>query len=203
MQRNHRADIDGLRAIAVIIVILFHLRIAGFEAGFAGVDIFFVISGYLITGQILRDLRAGRFALSEFYLRRARRILPALITTIAASFAVGWLFLSPEALRQLAKEATHGLLSIANVQYWREASAYFAPNADQLPLLHLWSLSLEVQFYALAPLLLMWIGHGRAVFRAIAAVGLASFVLAILYLPYDSDAVFFLTPFRVFEFALG
>jgi peptidoglycan/LPS O-acetylase OafA/YrhL len=203
LQRNHRADIDGLRAIAVIIVILFHLRIAGFEAGFAGVDIFFVISGYLITGQILRDLRAGRFALSEFYLRRARRILPALITTIAASFAVGWLFLSPEALRQLAKEATHGLLSIANVQYWREASAYFAPNADQLPLLHLWSLSLEVQFYALAPLLLMWIGHGRAVFRAIAAVGLASFVLAILYLPYDSDAVFFLTPFRVFEFALG
>ncbi|MGJ5176985.1 acyltransferase family protein [Bradyrhizobium oligotrophicum] len=203
MERSHRADIDALRAVAVVIVILFHLKIAGFEAGFAGVDIFFVISGYLITGQILRDVRAGRFSLSEFYLRRARRILPALVTTIAATFAAGWLFLSPEALRQLAKEATHGLLSISNIQYWREASAYFAPTAEQLPLLHLWSLSLEVQFYALAPLLLMWAGRGRHPFRAIAAIGLLSFAAAAIWLPWDSEAVFFLTPFRVFEFALG
>ncbi|MGY3451768.1 acyltransferase family protein [Bradyrhizobium sp. USDA 4353] len=203
MERSHRADIDALRAIAVVIVILFHLKIAGFEAGFAGVDIFFVISGYLIIGQILRDVGAGRFSLSEFYLRRARRILPALVTTIAATFAVGWLFLSPEALRQLAKEATHGLLSISNIQYWREASAYFAPTADQLPLLHLWSLSLEVQFYALAPLLLIWAGRRGQLFRAIAAIGLLSLAAAALWLPWDSEAVFFLTPFRVFEFALG
>ena len=203
MERSHRADVDGLRAIAVVIVILFHLNITGFEAGFAGVDIFFVISGYLITGQILRDLAAQRFSLSDFYLRRARRILPALITTVAASFAVGWLFMSPEALRQLAKEATHGLLSISNVQYWRETDAYFAPTADQRPLLHLWSLSLEVQFYALAPLFLMSAGRGRRVFRAIAAVGLVSFAAAAIWLPHDPDAVFFLTPFRVFEFALG
>ncbi|WP_257166612.1 acyltransferase family protein [Bradyrhizobium sp. SRS-191] len=203
MERSHRADIDALRAIAVVIVILFHLKIAGFEAGFAGVDIFFVISGYLITGQILRDVRTGRFSLSEFYLRRARRILPALVATIAMTFAVGWLFLSPEALRQLAKEATHGLLSISNIQYWREASAYFAPTADQLPLLHLWSLSLEVQFYALAPLLLMWAGRRGQFFRAIAAIGLLSLAAAAVWLPWDSEAVFFLTPFRVFEFALG
>ncbi|GLH81906.1 acyltransferase [Bradyrhizobium sp. SSBR45G] len=203
MERSHRADIDALRAIAVVIVILFHLKITGFEAGFAGVDIFFVISGYLITGQILRDVRAGRFVLSEFYLRRARRILPALVTTIALTFAVGWLFLSPEALRQLAKEATHGLLSIANIQYWREASAYFAPTAEQLPLLHLWSLSLEVQFYLLAPLLLMWAAAGRHVFRLIAAIGLVSLAAAALWLPHDPEAVFFLTPFRVFEFVLG
>ncbi|UFZ06513.1 acyltransferase [Bradyrhizobium ontarionense] len=203
MERSHRADIDGLRAIAVVIVILYHLKIAGFEAGYAGVDIFFVISGYLITGQILRDVVARRFSLSDFYLRRARRILPALIMTIAASFAVGWLFLSPESLRQLAKEATHGLLSIANIQYWREASAYFAPTADELPLLHLWSLSLEVQFYTLAPLLLMWLGCSRHLFRAIAAVALLSLAAAAIWLPHDADAVFFLTPFRVFEFALG
>ncbi|MGJ4903698.1 acyltransferase family protein [Bradyrhizobium sp. HKCCYLS2058] len=203
MERSHRADIDALRAIAVVIVILFHLRITGFEAGYAGVDIFFVISGYLITGQILRDVGARRFSLSEFYLRRARRILPALVVTIAATFAVGWLFLSPEALRQLAKEATHGLLSIANIQYWREASAYFAPSADQLPLLHLWSLSAEVQFYALAPLLLMWLGTRRHVFRAIAAIGLLSLAAAALWSSRDPDAVFFLTPFRVFEFAIG
>ena len=203
MERSHRGDIDALRAIAVVIVILFHLRITGFEAGFAGVDIFFVISGYLITGQILRDVRAGQFSLSEFYLRRARRILPALVTTIALTFAVGWLFLSPEALRQLAKEATHGLLSISNIQYWREASAYFASSADQLPLLHLWSLSLEVQFYALAPLLLIWACRSGHVFRVIAAIGLLSFAAAAVWLPQDPDAVFFLTPFRVFEFALG
>jgi peptidoglycan/LPS O-acetylase OafA/YrhL len=203
LERSHRADIDALRAVAVVIVILFHLKITGFEAGFAGVDIFFVISGYLITGQILRDVRAGRFSLSEFYLRRARRILPALVMTIALTFAVGWLFLSPEALRQLAKEATHGLLSISNIQYWREASAYFAPTADQLPLLHLWSLSLEVQFYALAPLLLMWAGTGRHVFHLVAALGVLSLVAAALWLPHDAEAVFFLTPFRVFEFALG
>ncbi|MGJ4925889.1 acyltransferase family protein [Bradyrhizobium sp. HKCCYLS2038] len=202
MERSHRADIDALRAVAVVIVVLFHLKIAGFEAGFAGVDIFFVISGYLIIGQILRDVAAGRFSLSDFYLRRARRLLPALIATIAACFAVGWLFLSPDALRQLAKEATHGLLSISNVQYWREASAYFAPSADQLPLLHLWSLSLEVQFYALAPLLLIWAGRSRF-FRVIAAIGALSFVAAVLWLPQDADAVFFLTPFRVFEFGLG
>ncbi|CAL76815.1 putative acyltransferase [Bradyrhizobium sp. ORS 278] len=203
MERSHRADIDALRAIAVATVILFHLKIAGFEAGFAGVDIFFVISGYLITGQILRGVAAGHFSLGEFYLRRARRILPALVVTIALTFAVGWLFLSPEALRQLAKEATHGLLSISNIQYWREASDYFAPTAEQLPLLHLWSLSLEVQFYALAPLLLMRAAAGRHVFRVIAAIGLASLAAAALWLPHDSDAVFFLTPFRVFEFALG
>jgi len=203
LERSHRADIDALRAIAVVIVVLFHLKITGFEAGFAGVDIFFVISGYLITGQILRDVNAQRFSLSEFYLRRARRILPALVTTIAATFAVGWLFLSPEALRQLAKEATHGLLSIANIQYWREASAYFAPTADQLPLLHLWSLSAEVQFYALAPLLLMWAGTRPDVFRTIAAIGLLSFAVAAVWLARDPEAVFFLTPFRVFEFALG
>ncbi|MGJ4945503.1 acyltransferase family protein [Bradyrhizobium sp. HKCCYLS1011] len=203
MGRSHRADIDALRAIAVVIVVLFHLRITGFEAGFAGVDIFFVISGYLITGQILRDVVAQRFSLSDFYLRRARRILPALIVTIAASFAVGWLFLSPEAMRQLAKEATHGLLSIANVQYWREASDYFAPSSDQLALLHLWSLSLEIQFYALAPLVLMWVGRSRHVFSAIAAIGLISFAAAAVWLPHDAEAVFFLTPFRVFEFGLG
>jgi peptidoglycan/LPS O-acetylase OafA/YrhL len=203
LERSHRADIDGLRAIAVVIVILFHLRIAGFEAGFAGVDVFFVISGYLITGQILRDLAAGRFSLADFYLRRAKRILPALIMTIILSFAAGWLWLSPEFLRQLAKEATHGLLSIANIQYWREANAYFAPSADQLALVHLWSLSLEAQFYALAPLFLLWAARSRHVFAATAAIGLLSFAAAMVWLSRDPEAVFFLTPFRVFEFVLG
>ena len=203
MDRSYRADIDGLRAIAVGVVILFHLRIGGFEAGFAGVDIFFVISGYLITGHILRDIAAKRFSFAEFYLRRARRILPALIATIMLSFFAGWLFLAPEFLRPLAKEATHGLLSISNVQYWREANQYFAPTADQLSLLHLWSLSAEEQFYLVSPLVLVLFSRTAYVFPAIALIGLLSLLAAAVWLPRDPEAVFFLTPFRAFEFVLG
>jgi peptidoglycan/LPS O-acetylase OafA/YrhL len=203
LERIYRADIDGLRAIAVGLVVLFHLKVAGFDAGFAGVDIFFVISGYLITGHILRDIGRGSFSFAEFYLRRARRILPALIATIMLSFAFGWLFLPPDSLRQFAKEATHGLLSISNIQYWREANQYFAPGAEQLGLLHLWSLSLEEQFYLFAPLVLVLLSRTRLVFVGIALAGLVSVVAAVLWLPRDPEAVFFLMPFRVLEFALG
>ena len=164
----YRADIDGLRAIAVAVVVLFHLKVSGFGGGFAGVDIFFVISGYLITGHILRDLDRGSFSFAAFYTRRARRILPALIATIMLSVAIGWLWLPPDALRQLAKEATHGLLSIANIQYWREANQYFAPSSDQLGLLHLWSLSAEEQFYLVSPLMLVLLNRTRHVFAGIA-----------------------------------
>ncbi len=200
---KYRADIDGLRAIAVGIVVLFHLKVAGFGGGFAGVDIFFVISGYLITGHILRDIQLGSFSFAEFYARRARRILPALIATIMLTFAVGWLWLPPDSLRQLAKEATHGLLSIANIQYWREANQYFAPTADQLGLLHLWSLSAEEQFYLFSPLVLVLLSRIRQVFAGVAVTGLLSIATAIIWLPKDPEAVFFLTPFRAFEFVLG
>ena len=199
----YRADIDGLRAIAVAVVVLFHLKVSGFGGGFAGVDIFFVISGYLITGHILRDLDRGSFSFAAFYTRRARRILPALIATIMLSVAIGWLWLPPDALRQLAKEATHGLLSIANIQYWREANQYFAPSSDQLGLLHLWSLSAEEQFYLVSPLMLVLLNRTRHVFAGIALAGAVSLAAAILWLPRDPEAVFFLTPFRAFEFVLG
>jgi peptidoglycan/LPS O-acetylase OafA/YrhL len=203
LERSYRPDIDGLRAIAVGIVVLFHLRLRGFDGGYAGVDIFFVISGYLITGHILRDLAQRQFSFAEFYARRARRILPALIATIMLSFAAGWLWLSPEFLRQLAKEATHGLLSISNIQYWREANQYFAPTSEQLGLLHLWSLSLEEQFYLFCPLVLVLLNRTGRVFSGIGIAGMVSLVAAIVWLPRDPDAVFFLTPFRVFEFVIG
>jgi peptidoglycan/LPS O-acetylase OafA/YrhL len=202
-ERSYRSDIDGLRAIAVGLVVLFHLKVVGFDAGFAGVDIFFVISGYLITGHILHDLSRGTFSFAEFYARRARRILPALVATIMLSFAAGWLFLPPDSLRQLAKEATHGLLSIANIQYWREANAYFAPSSEQLGLLHLWSLSLEEQFYLFCPPVLLLLSRTRHAFAGIAVAGILSLVAAIIWLRRDPEAVFFLMPFRVFEFALG
>lgn len=203
MRRDYRADIDLLRAVAVCAVVLFHLKIPGFSGGFAGVDIFFVISGYLITGNILRDSELRRFSFAGFYAGRARRILPALLATVFLTFVAGLLWLPPEAMRQLAKEATHGVLSISNIQYWREANQYFAPTSEQLGLLHLWSLSLEEQFYLVSPFVLVGLRRIRCVMPGVALAGLASLIAAIVWLPRAPDAVFFLTPFRVFEFVIG
>jgi peptidoglycan/LPS O-acetylase OafA/YrhL len=201
---NHfRAEIAGLRALAVIAVILFHLKIDGFQGGFVGVDIFFVISGYLITRNILRDLQTGRFSFGQFYIRRARRILPALIFTVVATYLLGALWCSPEMFLDLAKECTHALLSISNVQYWRESHRYFAPNSDELALLHCWSLSLEEQFYLFWPALIVLAGKTGRTFEVIAAAALVSLLLSTLYSAADPLAAFFLMPFRIFEFGIG
>src|ERR1700731_4896636 len=173
MEGHFRNEIAGLRAVAVVSVVLFHLRVGGFQGGFVGVDVFFVISGYLITRNILRDLAADRFSLIRFYTGRARRILPALIFTVAFTYLLGALWCSPLMFLDLAKECTHALLSIANIQYWRESHQYFAPNSDELALLHCWSLSLEEQFYLVWPVLIV-LAH--RVGRAFAAIGIAGLV---------------------------
>jgi len=203
MTDKFRSEIAGLRAIAVLSVVLFHLRVRGFDGGFVGVDVFFVISGYLISRNILADLRSGRFSLAQFYVRRMRRIYPALIFTVAVTYVAGALWCSPLMFLDLAKECTHALLSIANIQYWRESQRYFAASSDELALLHVWSLSLEEQFYLIWPVLIV-LAHrlGRA-FAAIALLGLASLAGAILVEKSDPSAVFFLMPFRIFEFAIG
>ena len=198
-----RAEIAGLRAIAVISVVLFHLKVGGFDGGFVGVDIFFVISGYLITGNILRDLHAGRFSFGQFYIRRTRRIYPALIFTVVATYVCGALWCSPEMFLDLAKESTHALLSISNIQYWRESHRYFAPNSDELALLHCWSLSAEEQFYLFWPVFIVLALKAGRTFEIIAIAALTSFVLAIVVTKVDPLAAFFLTPFRIFEFAIG
>jgi peptidoglycan/LPS O-acetylase OafA/YrhL len=200
---GYRPEIDGLRAVAVVGVVLFHEKIGAFAGGFIGVDVFFVISGYLITQKIIASVRSGTFSLTSFYIRRARRILPALLFTVAATFAAGSLWLAPETLRELSKESTHAVLSIANIQYWRESDAYFAQASDQLPLLHCWSLSLEEQFYLVWPgLILLGLRLGKTIV-AIVAAAIASFCLAIVWTTHDPQAVFFLMPFRIFEFAIG
>src|SRR6202048_726453 len=198
-----RAEIAGLRAIAVISVVLFHLKVGGFDGGFVGVDIFFVISGYLITGNILRDLHAGRFSFGQFYIRRTRRIYPALIFTVVATYVAGALWCSPEMFLDLAKESTHALLSIANIQYWRESHRYFAPNSEALALLHCWSLSAEEQFYLFWPVFIVLARKAGRTFEIIAIAALTSFVLSIVATRVDPLAAFFLTPFRIFEFAIG
>jgi peptidoglycan/LPS O-acetylase OafA/YrhL len=203
MEGHFRSEIAGLRAIAVISVVLFHLKVKGFDGGFVGVDVFFVISGYLISRNILRDIKLGRFSFGQFYVRRARRIYPALVFTAVATYLIGALWCAPDMFHDLAKEATHAILSISNIQYWRESHQYFAPNSDELALLHCWSLSAEEQFYLFWPVLLVLASKWGRPFQIVGAAGLASFVLSIIVTRFDPLAVFFLTPFRIFEFAIG
>jgi peptidoglycan/LPS O-acetylase OafA/YrhL len=203
MASHFRFEIAGLRAVAVIAVVLFHLKIDGFQGGFVGVDVFFVISGYLISRNILLDLQAGRFSLGQFYIRRTRRIYPALIFTVMATYLLGALWCSPEMFLDLAKEATHALLSISNIQYWRESHRYFAANSDELALLHCWSLSVEEQFYLVWPAFIILARKSGHTFAVIAIAALVSLLSSIVVAKSDPLAAFFLMPFRIFEFAVG
>src|SRR5262249_3884236 len=148
---RHRLDIDGLRAVAILPVLLYHARIAGFRGGFVGVDVFFVVSGYLITGLIVQDLDAGRFTFTQFWLRRARRILPTLTVMMAATLAVSWLVLLPYDYRQAGQSAVAQSFFASNVYFWGKTGYFFDP-AETMPLLHTWSLAVEEQFYFLYPL---------------------------------------------------
>lgn len=151
--RNHRDDIDGLRAFAVGGVLLFHAFPLAFPAGFLGVDVFFVISGYLITGILMRTVLEGRFSLREFYYARVRRIFPALLLVLIFVMFVGWFYLLPEEFSQLGRHIAGGGAFLANVVYLREFG-YFDEEAARKPLLHLWSLGVEEQFYIVFPVLL-------------------------------------------------
>jgi peptidoglycan/LPS O-acetylase OafA/YrhL len=203
MVSHFRSEIAGLRAVAVISVVLFHLKLVSFQGGFVGVDIFFVISGYLITRNILSDLKADRFSFGQFYLRRTRRIYPALIFTVVVTYLVGALWCAPDMFLDLAKEGTHALLSISNIQYWRESHRYFAPSSDELALLHCWSLSLEEQFYLFWPAFVVVARKSGRTFEVIAIAAVTSLFASIIAAKVDPLAAFFLMPFRIFEFAIG
>jgi peptidoglycan/LPS O-acetylase OafA/YrhL len=219
-ERDYRPDIDGLRAVAVVCVVLFHADLGPFTGGFIGVDVFFVISGFLITRIIVDEVSStGRFNLARFYVRRARRILPALFFTIALSAIFAFLLFSPEQFARFGRSMSSSAASVSNVFFWQE-SGYFDADAASKPLLHTWSLGVEEQFYALWPIILVVAlrKSGKpAAAICIAIAGIASFGLnawfldgrAILtitrFLPSTEApaAAFFLMPFRIFEFALG
>jgi peptidoglycan/LPS O-acetylase OafA/YrhL len=149
---NYRPDIDGLRAIAVFAVVLFHAFPKLVQGGFVGVDIFFVISGYLISGLIFSQAQHGNFSFLEFYARRARRIFPALVLVLSACMVLAWFVEFPPHFKTLGKHVAGGSAFISNFLLWQE-SGYFDSNALTKPLLHLWSLGVEEQFYIFWPLL--------------------------------------------------
>lgn len=155
-QATTRKEIDGLRAIAVLAVVLFHLGL-GCKAGFVGVDVFFVISGFLITGIILRELDAGEFSLGRFWTRRIRRIFPALAALVAVTLVGSWWLLFPTQLTSVASQAMATLEGAANLKMRSILGCYWAPQANTVALLHTWSLSVEEQFYVGLPLLLILI----------------------------------------------
>ena len=208
---GYRPEIDGLRAIAVFSVILFHINPQWLPGGFVGVDIFFVISGYLITGIITKELSEGRFTFKNFYERRIRRILPALWALLLICVPVSWWLMLPEDAEAMGKSALWSTLAMANVYFWREVSTdYFAPQSAQLPFLHLWSLGVEEQFYLLWPVLLLVVlrfARQRAFAIACAlavAIVLASTLLAewLLAMQHTRFAYYMLPP-RAGELALG
>jgi peptidoglycan/LPS O-acetylase OafA/YrhL len=201
---RHRREIDGLRALAVLPVLFFHAGSSTFSGGFVGVDVFFVISGYLITSMILAELVDGRFSFARFYERRARRILPALVLVVSATIPAAWLWLPPDRLLEYARSLAGVGLMASNVVFWSE-SGYFGSAAELQPLLHTWSLAIEEQYYVLFPvaLLLLW-RFGRARVEVVLWVGtLASLILAHLLAGRSPAATFFLLPTRAWELLLG
>ena len=199
----YRPDIDGLRAVAVLAVIAYHARRELMPGGFCGVDVFFVISGFLITGIILGEISAGRFSLVRFYTRRIRRIFPALGVMLALCLLLGHRVLLPEEYRLMGKHVVASVGFVENVLLYRSLG-YFAWHADQIPLLHLWSLAVEEQFYAVFPLVVMALVRLRCrlswAFLAMLAASLAGSRFASLG---DPDAGFYLAWYRAWELLVG
>jgi len=200
---GYRADIDGLRAVAVLIIVLGHLGVRGFGGGFIGVDVFFVISGFLITGILAGDMAAGRHSIAEFYARRVIRIFPALFAMLISISILAVIFLLPGELIGYARSLVATVLFGSNVLFFTEAG-YFDGASHVKPLLHTWSLGVEEQFYLLWPLLLTIIGKSRI--RTVFVVGviaLVSLIAAGVMVRLDASAAFYLLPFRAWELALG
>lgn len=202
MSSRYRADIDGLRAIAVTLVIVFHAFPDLVPGGFTGVDIFFVISGYLITSILFRDSQLSLSPVA-FYVRRANRIFPALITVLIASLIAGWFLLFPDEYRFLGKHVRSAASFIVNFVYFGE-SGYFDVRSDEKPLLHLWSLAVEEQFYLIWPLFFWCVVRTKSSsVKATSTFALASFVANLSIAWHNPSADFFLPIFRFWELAVG
>ncbi|MFN8606421.1 MAG: acyltransferase family protein [Vulcanimicrobiota bacterium] len=204
---KYRRDIDGLRAVSVLLVVFFHADLLKCQSGYIGVDVFFVISGYLVSQVILRELDAGSFSLAAFFARRIRRLLPALLAVCVVTPLAGWFLMLPEEYRHLGAVLVSQPLLAANFVYAQTMTfGYFGTNAENYPLLHLWSLAVEEQFYLLFPLLLMAIyprlsRPGRT--WLLALLGLLSYAWSVWGTPRFPVSAYFLLPTRAFEILAG
>lgn len=199
----YRPDIDGLRTLAVMPVILFHAGATWLPGGFVGVDIFFVISGYLISKIILREVQAGEFSFLRFYERRLRRIVPALLVMLLITVMLFQVIALPDQAQGAAESGIAALLSVSNIYFWLE-SGYFAPTAEFMPLLHTWSLAVEEQFYLIFPVILMAIWKLRLPLRPVILAGtVLAFAIGVWLSVNKSSVAYYLLPARVWELAAG
>jgi peptidoglycan/LPS O-acetylase OafA/YrhL len=200
---SYRPDVDGLRAIAVLAVVLFHAFPSALPGGFIGVDIFFVISGFLISKIIHSDLEKSSFSIAKFYSRRIRRIFPALLVVLVATTAMGWFIQFPNEFRQLGKHLAGCAAFLSNILLWDE-SGYFDVASETKPLLHLWSLAVEEQFYFVWPLLMALVWRLRWNFKMVTATLLAvSFAVNLYQVANDPGAAYFLPFSRFWELLAG
>lgn len=201
---KYRAEIDGLRALAVVPVILFHAGFELFSGGFVGVDVFFVISGYLITTILIEDIENKRFSIVNFYERRARRILPALFFVMLVCIPFAWIWMLPSQMKDFSQSLVAVSLFASNVLFWRE-SGYFDEAAEEKPLLHTWSLAVEEQYYVLFPifLILAWRFGKNRVFWMVVVMAATSLLLSEWGWRNKTTANFYLAPTRVWELFAG
>jgi peptidoglycan/LPS O-acetylase OafA/YrhL len=203
---KYRSEVDGLRSLAVLPVVLYHAGAKFISGGFLGVDVFFVISGYLITSIIVNDLNKQRFSIATFYEKRARRILPALSVMMAAVIVAGFVLLSPTDLKDLSQSLFATTFFASNI-YFYMTSGYFSPASDELPLLHTWSLAVEEQYYIIFPLLLMFLWKKRLTLNAVkytvSIIAVLSFVVSYYVATIDSSANFYLLTSRAWELLAG
>ena len=201
---KYRTDIDGLRSVAIIPVVLFHAGLAIFSGGYVGVDVFFVISGFLITSVIMRAIERDSFSFVHFYERRARRLLPALFAVLAFSLFVGLFVMSPVQFRDMGSAMVATVFYVANILMWSR-SGYFQSSSEYDPMLHMWSLSVEEQFYIFYPILLLLIVKGlkRRPLLLVSLISLISFGLAEWGVRNAPNPTFFWLPTRAWEMGLG
>ena len=201
---TYRREIDGLRALAVLPVILFHAGFPTFSGGFVGVDVFFVISGYLITSIILAERQAGTFTLVGFYERRARRILPALFVVMGVCSVFSWLWLLPSDMKMFSQSLVAVPAFASNILFYL-TSSYFEPAAELKPLLHTWSLSVEEQYYLLYPIMLLiaWRFGKRWIVAVLILLTGMSLAAAHYGSTTDPSFTFFLLPTRGWEILIG
>jgi peptidoglycan/LPS O-acetylase OafA/YrhL len=201
---KYRSEIDGLRALAVLPVIFFHAGFEWFSGGYIGVDVFFVISGYLITTIIMNDIEKKEFSIANFYERRARRILPALFTVSVLSSAAAWILLSDAGLNKYGEALIGVSLFVSNIVFWRQ-QGYFDESAELNPLLHTWSLAVEEQYYLLFPifLLLVWRFGKKSVFWMILVMAAISLLISEWGWRNSPMGNFYLSPSRAWELFAG